>query len=116
MSTQLTISAPKGIDIEYQWGPKLFPGGKLYIFKGEQKLVPTSWKDAEWMMKQLKELEIFEFNNMLPEQRKELFERKLAVLTKDLPPDWAIIGCTVASGIILAIIVFSKVKPMLSKL
>lgn len=99
-----------------KWGPHIFPGGKLYVFKGVRHLVPKDWKNPEEMMKHLKYLELFEYKLALPEQRKELFMRQLEVLTRDLPLSWKIVACYAVSGAIIFVAVVSSVQSQFSKL
>lgn len=99
-----------------KWGPYLFPGGKLFVFKGERLLVPPDWKDVQKMMEHFKYIEQLEWKLALPEQRQELFNKKLEILTRDLPVDWRIVACYVVSGVIIAVAVYSSVKSQMAKL
>ncbi len=106
---------PPGINLDL-WGPKIFPGGKLYVFKGERHLVPTNWKNVSKMMKELKYVEKLEWAYALPHQRQELFNRQLEILTKDLPVNWSLVVCAVASGLIIIVGVVSAVQSKIAKL
>jgi hypothetical protein len=107
---------PPGIDLTHRWGPHLFPGGKLYVFKGIRYLVPEDWKSPLEMIKHLKYIEQLEWKLALPHERQELFNRQFEVLTKGIPLEWKIVATYVVCGIIFAILVLPQVKHQISKL
>lgn len=102
--------------LDLKWGPSLLSQGKWYVFKGKTNLVPTTWKDASNMMKELKKVEKMQWAFALPHQRQDLFNKQLEVLTKDLAPDWTLLVLTLTSGIILIVGVASTIKNQISKL
>lgn len=106
---------PSGVDLR-KWGPDLLPIGTMYVFKGVRHMVPKDWKNPRAMMKHLKYTEQLEWKLALPEQRQEVFNRQLAILTKDLPINWEIVSCYVVSGIIICVAVYSRVKSHIAKL
>jgi hypothetical protein len=115
MAASTPTTPPPGVNLDL-WGPKVFPGGKLYVFKGKRHLVPTSWKNVDKMMKELKYVEKLEWAYALPHQRQELFNRHLEVLTKNLPINWSLVLCAVASGLIIIVGVVSTVQAKIAKL
>lgn len=106
---------PPWINFLNQWGPKLLPGGTLCIFKGE-RVVSTTWKDPKQMIEYLKSFEKMEWAYSLPHQRQELFNRKLEILTKNLPLNWEVIICTTAYGVIIVIGTVSIITSQIAKL
>lgn len=102
MTSQVT-SYPKEVHPD-RWGPALLNGAKFYVFQGQKKLVPLEWQDnPQRFLKELNVLEKMNWAYALPHEREELFHKKLAVLTKDLPPDWIMIIGTTICGIIIII-------------
>lgn len=106
---------PPGVNLD-DWGPKVFPGATLYLYKGERKIIPTTWKDVEGIVKNLSYLEKFEWSISLPHQRQELLNKKLEVLTRNLPTNWSLVVCAVASGLIIFVGVASAVHSQIAKL
>ena len=98
------------------WGPQVLSGGQFYLFKGERKLVPTSWKDLSNVVEKLKFVERLEWAFALPDQRQHLFNRKLEILTKELPVNWNLVVCAVASGLIIFVGIASAVNHQIAKL
>lgn len=106
---------PPGVRLDL-WGPTIFPGGKLFVYQGVRQLVPATWKNVDKMMQELKYVETLEWAFALPDQREALFNKKLEILTKDLPTNWSLVICAVASGIIIFMGVVSAVKSQTAKL
>ncbi len=109
------LRPPAGISLD-EWGPKVFPGGTLYLYQGERKVIPITWKDIEGTVKNLSYLEKFEWAHALPHQRQELFNKKLEALTRNAPTNWTFVLCAVASGLIIFVGVVSIVQSQIAKL
>lgn len=106
---------PRGPNLQ-AWGPQVLPDGKFYLFKGERSLVPTSWKDLSSVVDNLKFVERLEWSFALPGERQQLFNRKLEILTKELPVNWSLVVCALASGLIIFVGIASAVNHQIAKL
>jgi hypothetical protein len=113
--TPTSINYPTGVRLDL-WGPTILPNGKFYVFQGETKPIPFEWTDLKKFLQELKFLEQLNWAYSLPEEREALFLKKLHMITRDLPTDWTIVLCTVASGVIIFVGVISAVRSQLAKL
>jgi hypothetical protein len=114
--SQPTINFPPGVRLDL-WGPSLIPGGKFYIFQGQKKRIPVEWRqDTSRFLKELRIVERIQWSYAYPEKRMALFKEQLHVITRNLPSDWTIVVCTVASGLIILAGVVSTVQSQISKL
>jgi hypothetical protein len=99
------------------WGPSLLAGGKFYIFQGQKKRIPVEWtQNTARFVKELRVVERIKWSYAPPEERMALFKEQLHIITRHLPPDWIIVICTVASGLIILVGVISAVNSQISKL
>jgi hypothetical protein len=111
-----TVSFPPGVRLD-SWGPSLLASGKFYIFQGQKKRVPVEWRqDTSRFLKELRVVERIRWSYAHPEKRTALFKEQLHVITSHLPPDWTIVVCTVASGLIILVGVISIVQAQIAKL
>ena len=86
------------------------------MYKGEEQLVPETWKNLDKMMQELKYVETLEWAFALPDQKEALFNKQFEILSKDLPTNWSLVICAVASGVILFVGLASVVKSQIAKL
>jgi hypothetical protein len=115
MSTS-TLNYPPGVRLDL-WGPTILEGGKFYIFQGQKKRTPIEWRgNTDLFLKELRVVEKIDWSYALPDQRKALFKEKLHVITSQLRPDWTIVICSIASGIIILVGVVSAIKSQIAKL
>ncbi len=115
MSTS-TVNPTPGVRPDL-WGPSLLAGGKFYIFQGQKKRIPVEWiKDTSRFIKELRVVERIKWSYAPPEERMALFKEQLHVITRHLQPDWIIVVCTVASGLIILAGTISAVNSQISKL
>ncbi len=111
-----TVNFPPGVRLDL-WGPTLLAGGKFYIFQGQKKRIPVEWRqDMARFLKELRVVERINWSYAHAEKRMALFKEQLHVITSQLPPDWTIVVCTVASGLIILVGVISAAKSQISKL
>ena len=115
-SSRHAINFPPGVNLDL-WGPSSIPGGKWYIYQGQKKSIPVEWRqDVPRFLKELRIVERIQWSYAYPEKRIALFNEQLHVITRDLPPDWTIVVCMVASGLIILAGVVSAAQSRVSKL
>jgi hypothetical protein len=106
---------PSGLNYD-AWGPQVLSDGRFYVFQGERKPIPASWKNLSNIVDNLKFVERLEWSFALPGERQQLFNRKLEILTKELPVNWSLVVCALASGLIIFVGIASAVNHQIAKL
>jgi hypothetical protein len=114
MSAKSSIYNLRDVHPEY-WGPAIINEGRSFVFQGEKFPIPKGM-DGGALLAVLMKVENYIWTSALPAEEVTLRNKKLRVITKDVPPDWVMIACMVISLLILGKAAFSAVRSRISKL